>query len=223
ADFYSRQNASLPPLITRAALYEQAGLGTAATYTGTVEQNQKLLQSLQAKLGCFVQISTTSPTTPNASAAQSSSTTAPDNTSNLPTAAQLAARLAPVAFTVSYPTEGMFRYVGDYGNTILKRVGTTIYDFTIADPTFVPNIQAQGNAGVQAQFAIAYLNQNYGINWNSLPQYNPGDLQSQYQPALTALGLAPGQRLTFTHLTDFKQFLALGTNNAAGAQTATIN
>lgn len=47
--FYTATGKTLPPVSARAALYEQLGLGQAAYYTGTTEQNLKLLTSLQGR------------------------------------------------------------------------------------------------------------------------------------------------------------------------------
>lgn len=47
-EFYTALNAPLPPLSTRASLYEAAGLGPAATYVGSADQNNKLLGWLKA-------------------------------------------------------------------------------------------------------------------------------------------------------------------------------
>jgi hypothetical protein len=48
-EFYSSQNQRLPSLADRGVLYQSLGLGQAAFYTGTAEQNTKLLLSLQGK------------------------------------------------------------------------------------------------------------------------------------------------------------------------------
>jgi hypothetical protein len=39
----------MPSVSSRAALYQQLGLGQSAYYTGTAEQNTKLLKALQAQ------------------------------------------------------------------------------------------------------------------------------------------------------------------------------
>ena len=46
------QGVSLPTVAERAPEYEALGLGPASFYTGTAEQNTKLLAALKAKLGC---------------------------------------------------------------------------------------------------------------------------------------------------------------------------
>lgn len=51
-DFYAAKGSSLPPVSERAPLYEQYGLGVANFYTGTAEQNAKLLTELKRRAGC---------------------------------------------------------------------------------------------------------------------------------------------------------------------------
>lgn len=46
-DYYTKQGQSLPSLADRSKLYQQQGLGSAATYTGSVQQNTALLGKLQ--------------------------------------------------------------------------------------------------------------------------------------------------------------------------------
>lgn len=46
--FYAAQGTPLPSIPDRAALYESHGLGAASTYTGTAEQNNRLLSVLKA-------------------------------------------------------------------------------------------------------------------------------------------------------------------------------
>ena len=48
-DFYTAQGQPLPSVAQRAPLYESLGLGQKAYYTGTAEQNLKLLAKLQGK------------------------------------------------------------------------------------------------------------------------------------------------------------------------------
>ena len=48
-DFYTAQGQPLPSVAQRAPLYESLGLGQKAYYTGTAEQNLKLLTKLQGK------------------------------------------------------------------------------------------------------------------------------------------------------------------------------
>lgn len=47
-EFYEANGKPLPPVSERATIYEQYGLGKATLYTGTAEQNVKLLQALKA-------------------------------------------------------------------------------------------------------------------------------------------------------------------------------
>lgn len=46
-EWYNANDLSFPPLATRAVLYESKGLGAAAYYAGTAEQNTKLLNALK--------------------------------------------------------------------------------------------------------------------------------------------------------------------------------
>jgi hypothetical protein len=46
-EFYNSKGEALPSLSARGALYQQLGLGQSAFYTGTAEQNMKLLKALQ--------------------------------------------------------------------------------------------------------------------------------------------------------------------------------
>jgi len=48
-EYYKAKGEPLPSVEERSKLYEQLGLGTAIYYTGTYEQNTKLLSSLQGK------------------------------------------------------------------------------------------------------------------------------------------------------------------------------
>lgn len=48
-DWYKSQGLSLPTVETRANIYEELGLGTKVYYTGTAEQNSKLLVALKQK------------------------------------------------------------------------------------------------------------------------------------------------------------------------------
>jgi len=52
AEYYGAQGQSLPSVADRQPFYEALGLGPAAYYTGTAEQNVKLLDALQARDGC---------------------------------------------------------------------------------------------------------------------------------------------------------------------------
>lgn len=49
SDWYQAQGQSLPSVSARAIIYEQYGLGQASYYTGTAEQNTKLLNELKAR------------------------------------------------------------------------------------------------------------------------------------------------------------------------------
>jgi len=48
-EWYQAQGESLPSLASRATIYEELGLGVASFYTGTAEQNTKLLAALKAQ------------------------------------------------------------------------------------------------------------------------------------------------------------------------------
>lgn len=50
--FYTSQGKALPTVAERSKLYADLTLGPAAYYTGTAEQNVKLLAALKAQLGC---------------------------------------------------------------------------------------------------------------------------------------------------------------------------
>lgn len=52
--FFEARGQSLPSVETRSVLYEQYGLGSRGFYTGTTEQNAKLLTELQRQAGCPV-------------------------------------------------------------------------------------------------------------------------------------------------------------------------
>lgn len=54
AEFYDINRELFPSVAERAKLYEAFGLGPAAWYTGTAEQNAKLLVALKAHAGCSV-------------------------------------------------------------------------------------------------------------------------------------------------------------------------
>jgi len=54
AEFFDPEKIKFPSIDERAKLYEQFGLGPAAWYTGTAEQNTKLLRELKKQSGCVV-------------------------------------------------------------------------------------------------------------------------------------------------------------------------
>jgi hypothetical protein len=112
-----------------------------------------------------------------------------------PTQQQLNNRLNPQAVTFYLPsTEGLFRAVGDFGSTIYRRVGNKIeaIDLTsIGRNAIIEERKAAGekpdsngnwsnmpNAGGQASKALEILKNQYGLDWNSLPSVNMGDLSS---------------------------------------------
>ncbi|TAK58896.1 hypothetical protein EPO14_01095 [Patescibacteria group bacterium] len=53
-EFFGATDEPIPQVVNRAALYEQLGLGQSAYYTGTGEQNVKLLSELQKRAGCNI-------------------------------------------------------------------------------------------------------------------------------------------------------------------------
>lgn len=52
SDFFAARGEQLPSVEVRSVLYEQYGIGTRGFYTGTSEQNAKLLAKLKAQAGC---------------------------------------------------------------------------------------------------------------------------------------------------------------------------
>lgn len=52
AEFFDPSKQIYPPLATRAAWYEQFGLGSRDLYVGTAEQNNKLLVAIKREFGC---------------------------------------------------------------------------------------------------------------------------------------------------------------------------
>lgn len=80
-DWYSAQGQGLPNVATRSKLYAELGLGQANYYTGTAEQNTKLLAALKARNAAPVvaptQPSKGSTSTPKTTTSSSSSTSIP--------------------------------------------------------------------------------------------------------------------------------------------------
>lgn len=110
-----------------------------------------------------------------------------------PSQQALDARLNPEAVTFKIPsTEGLFRAVGDYGSQLYRRVGNKIEAIDIIqlgkDALIAANpgkdqygnyIALQNkNNGIFAEKAKEILNQQYGLNFDSLPEINIGDLNS---------------------------------------------
>ena len=93
------------------------------------------------------------------------------------TEAQRKARLNPTPVQVQSPANtGYFRAVGDYGTAIYKMNpdGRTYQSYDILNE--LGGGGASGNAGGQAGVAKQKLQQQYGIDWNALPEQNLGDL-----------------------------------------------
>lgn len=53
-EWYQQQGQALPSVEARSTLYQELGLGQSAFYTGTAEQNVKLLTELKRRAGCAV-------------------------------------------------------------------------------------------------------------------------------------------------------------------------
>lgn len=89
-------------------------------------------------------------------------------------------------YQINLPTgAGLFRAVGDYGNTLYYQDGNQYKALNLTDQSsglFTPQEQANmgqfGNAGGIANTAIQRLQSQYGLNYNSLPQVNLGDYYS---------------------------------------------
>lgn len=223
ATFYSLQSLSLPSVVARGAIYEQAGLGTASTYTGTSDQNTKLLQFLQSQLGCFVQ--------PSAPAATDASVAPPvisvpagTSLTPVPTAQQLANRLNPIAVTVTYPTTGLFTNTGDFGSTLYLRNGNNIFELYLLTVPFNSLYGSTIGAGSQANIVDQWLQTTFGINISSLPAYNITDLLGE--PGVVFMSLPNSGADAFngaTPTTAVTTFLALGPDTPAGGTSAVIN
>lgn len=95
-----------------------------------------------------------------------------------PTEQQLLNRSNPTAFTVAYPTDGMFRAVGSLGDSVWRRVGNRVYQASMLVPELIGSLSAYQSAGAQMQAATAALRTKYGIDWYALPTINIGDLAS---------------------------------------------
>lgn len=77
---------------------------------------------------------------------------------------------APAA---ALPT-GLFRGSGDFGSSLYYNAGGgNVQQVNLLDPSLVGS--TTGNAGAQATAALAKLQSSYGINYSSLPEYNPAD------------------------------------------------
>ncbi|MEK7068516.1 MAG: hypothetical protein AAB964_01740, partial [Patescibacteria group bacterium] len=52
-DWYGAQDKTLPTVSERSKIYASLSLGIESYYTGTAEQNTKLLAALKRQAGCF--------------------------------------------------------------------------------------------------------------------------------------------------------------------------
>lgn len=97
----------------------------------------------------------------------------------MPTKEQLNNRLNPTPVTVSIPTEGLFRATNDFGSVLYKRnPDGTVTKLDLLDAKNGLYANGTSGAGIQAQQALNTLKTKYGIDFNALPAYNLGDLES---------------------------------------------
>lgn len=73
-------------------------------------------------------------------------------------------------------TPGLFRSVGDFGTTLFARIGNRVYATNLLVDELVPNRATVGNAGKQAEIALATLQKKYQVDFNRLPAQNMGDM-----------------------------------------------
>lgn len=105
-----------------------------------------------------------------------------------PTAAQLAARTNPTPVSFPVPTsDGLFRATGDYGSSLYYRTGDKLYSIDTRNLLSPTEQQTAGSSGAMANLALQKLSSQYGINYNDLPTYNIGDLNS----VASKIGLTP--------------------------------
>lgn len=81
------------------------------------------------------------------------------------------------------PEEGeVFRGAGDYGTTLYRRTGNQIQTLSTID-TLIPETERTkyGNAGGQANYAKSLLTSQHGINYDALPEYNLGDIETAFR------------------------------------------
>lgn len=97
----------------------------------------------------------------------------------MPTAEQLNNRSNPTPVTISIPTEGLFRATNDFGSTLYRwNPDGTVSTVSLIDPNNGLYTAGTMGAGNQASQAIQNLQSKYGVDYNSLPSYNIGDLES---------------------------------------------
>lgn len=130
-----------------------------------------------------------------------------------PTAAQIAARENPTPVQVRYPLDGIFTTVGDFGNALYKRHNNRWHVVDLTQALLGENRGAFGNAGGQGTEAKRRLKLQYGIDWDALPSFNFGDMQSDS----TITNREP------IRYTDITQFLAFGKNTPADRREDTLN
>ena len=78
-------------------------------------------------------------------------------------------------FTAYLPNEGLFRSSTDFGSTVYRRIGNRIEQFDMKSLLTPQEQSAARNMGGIAQIAKEKLSQ-MGVNWDSLPAYNIGDV-----------------------------------------------
>jgi LysM repeat protein len=148
-----------------------------------------------------------------------------------PTAQQLANRLNPTPVTYNVPsTEGLFRSTTDFGSTLYRKVGDRYEQFDLVN-ALVPMSERQtvGNYGAQANLALQRLKDMYGLDWNSLPAYNIGDLGSAaarsggFQIANKAGPEGGPDNYFFSGGSDITSFLGAQAKPVAGSTSTTVN
>lgn len=96
-----------------------------------------------------------------------------------PTKEQLAARLNPIATSVSTPTAGVFR--STVNDAILYiREGNVLKMFDATSLLTPQEKSHAGSYGAQIAMAKSKLNSQYGFNYDSVPAYNMGDFNQQF-------------------------------------------
>src|SRR3990167_1902273 len=87
-----------------------------------------------------------------------------------PTTGQLAARLSPTATSISIPTGGLYRAVGDSGDAV--------YAFDEQGVPTAYQLAQQGQPVNNYGANLAALS-GYGVDWNSLPTFNKADIDQR--------------------------------------------
>lgn len=109
----------------------------------------------------------------------------------MPTQEQLNNRLNPTPVTYNVATSGLFRGRNDFGSSIYYKDPTTgqTSSFSLLDPKNGLYDAGTVGSGNQASQALSRLQSQYGFDWNSLPAFVDGDIQStgNYQGDITSL------------------------------------